>query len=45
MQIYVKVLVKHLMDYYRRSYLCWSIFWIILKLLKNKLKMAILIII
>ena len=44
-QIYIKVLAKRLIDHYKRSCLYWSIFQITLKLLKNKLKMAILMII
>ena len=45
MQIYVKVLTKRLIDRYRRSCPYQSIFWITSKLLKNKLQMAILILI
>ena len=45
MQIYIKVLIKRLIDRYKRSCLYQSISQITLKLLKNKLKIAILIII
>ena len=44
-QIYLKVRVKHSIDYYRKSYLYQRRFQITLKALKNKLKIVILIII